>query len=54
MQVQKLSNRRQFVKLVTLGAASTAVLVACGPAAPPTPTPAPAPKPAEPAKPAAA
>ncbi|MCL5942766.1 MAG: ABC transporter substrate-binding protein, partial [Actinobacteria bacterium] len=49
---RKLTNRREFLKLAAGGAAATAFLAACAPAAPPTPTP--APKPAEPAKPAEA
>lgn len=65
MQVRKLTNRREFLRLTTLGPASAAVLAACAPSAPPTPTPAskpteaptattPAAKPTEPAKPTAA
>ena len=54
---RKLTNRREFLKLAAGGAAATAILAACAPAAPPTPTPAPkpaeAPKPAAPAAPAA-
>lgn len=52
MQVRKLTNRREFLRLSALGAASAAIIAACAPAAPPTPTPAPA-KPAEAPKPAA-
>jgi len=49
MRFRKLTNRRAFLKLATIGAAS-AVLVACAPAAAPTPAPA---KPTEAPKPAA-
>lgn len=51
MQVTKITSRRDFLRLATLGAASAVVVAACGPAAAPTPTA--APKPAEPTKPAA-
>ncbi|MBI2941284.1 MAG: ABC transporter substrate-binding protein [Chloroflexi bacterium] len=52
MPVRKLTNRRRFLRAAALGAASTAILSACGPSVAPTPTVAPA-KPAE-SKPAAA
>lgn len=51
MQTTKITSRRDFLRLATLGAASAVVVAACGPAAAPTPTA--APKPAEPTKPAA-
>jgi len=51
MRVRRLTNRREFLRLSALGAASAAILAACAPAAPPTPTA--APKPAEAPKPAA-
>ena len=53
MRVQKLTNRREFLRLSALGAGA-AIVAACAPAAPPTPTPAPAAKPTEAPKPAAA
>jgi len=59
MEIRKLSNRREFLKLAALGAAGGAILAACGPAPAPTATPAPAkpaaeaPKPTEAPKPAA-
>ena len=49
MQVRKLTNRREFLRLSVLGAGAAA-LAACAPAAPPPATP--APKPAEAPKPA--
>ena len=49
MQDRNLSNRREFLKLTALGAASATVLAACAPAATPTAAPA-APKAAEPTK----
>ncbi len=52
MGVRKLTSRREFIRVATLGAASAALLSACGPAATPTPTA--APKPAEAPKPAGA
>lgn len=51
MRNQKLTNRREFLRIAVLGAASAGVLAACAPAA--TPTAAPAAKPAEPTKAAA-
>ena len=51
MQAQKLTNRREFIRLTALGAAGAAILAACAPAAPPAATP--VPQPAEAAKPAA-
>lgn len=48
------SNRREFLRLTALGAASATVLAACAPAATPTAAPAAAPKAAEPTKAAAA
>lgn len=47
----KLTNRRDFIRLSAMGAASAAILAACAPAA--TPTAAPAAKPTEAPKPAA-
>ena len=52
MRSGKLTSRREFLRLVALGSASTAVVAACAPTA--TPTPAPPPKPTEAPKPAAA
>ncbi len=43
MEVRKLTNRREFLRLAALGAAGTAVLAACGPAATPTAAPTQAP-----------
>jgi len=43
MRTRKLTNRREFLRLTALGAASAAILAACAPAAEPTPTPAPKP-----------
>lgn len=40
--VRKVTSRREFLKLATLGVGSAALLAACAPAAPAAPTPAPA------------
>ncbi|MBI2941514.1 MAG: ABC transporter substrate-binding protein [Chloroflexi bacterium] len=52
MDVRPRTSRRAFLRLTGLAAASTALIAACAPAAPPTATP--APRPVEPAKPTVA
>lgn len=53
MQTRKFANRREFLKLTTIGAAGAAIVAACGPAATPTPAPKAAAPTAAPAQPAA-
>jgi len=45
--MRKLTTRREFLKLTTIGIASTALVAACGPASAPAPTQAPAAQPTQ-------